>query len=180
VPEVGHTFGMQTIDTIAVTTQDAREDLLDANNSAAWSLNYDEWARKLKWLVIVRNIGSGLRQPVLLCPIDAVVCRPDSRDKRKKYSIEFKRFVDLSAENAPAYSTGTQNPVALERLSKFLAVDPQELTFSDVPDKSIPYSYSRRTGEAQQDEGLTIAEAKRRLALHLGVSPETIDITIRA
>lgn len=67
---------------------------------------------------------------------------------------------------------------ALGRESTLEPVDPAlEAELEDGPDDTTT---SQAAIRGQTDEWLTIAEAKRRLAISLGVPVDSIDITIRA
>jgi hypothetical protein len=54
-----------------------------------------------------------------------------------------------------------------------------ELSFQKAPRKTLDYSYSARAPAAREEAGITISEAKRLLAIGLGVREDQIEITIR-
>lgn len=167
-------------DTIAVSTADSKEAILAANNSAAWTLDYTKRKDQLKYLVCLRKEGTK-RRAFLICRISDIRLRPDPSDPRPRYSIEFSEFSDVP-EDAKQIE-GTQYPVRFGKLSKAdedFGFDPRKLTFRKAPAKTLDYSYSPRVEERPPDIGIGIAEAKRRLAIGLGVREDQIDITIRA
>lgn len=166
---------LKQVDTIAVSTADTREAILAANNSAAWTLNVAKWGNQLKWLVCMRKEGTQ-RRPFLLCRVSNITLRADPNDPRPRYAIEFDQFADLPPRTPLV--EGTQYPVRLDTLKAF-HIDADELELRPAPPKTLDYSYSPRIG-AEPETGVSIAEAKRRLAIGLGVREEQIDITIRA
>lgn len=166
---------LKNVDTIAVSTADTREAILAANNSAAWTLNVAKWGNKLKWLVCMQKEGTQ-RRPFLLCRVSNITLRADPNDPRPRYAIEFDQFADLPP-GTPLVD-GTQYPVRLDALKAF-HVDAGELKLRPAPPKTLDYSYSPRI-DAEPETGISIAEAKRRLAIGLGVREEQVDITVRA
>lgn len=163
-------------DTVAVSTRDSREAILAANNSAAWTLNINKWGGRLKYLVCLEKEGSQ-RRPFLVCKISAIRLRPDPKDRSARYAFEFKEYADVPAE--VDLIDGSQYPVRFGTLSGF-GIDAEALAFQPAPPKTLPFSYSSESQQPKGDSGITIAEAKRRLALGLGLSEEQIDIVIRA
>jgi hypothetical protein len=170
----------RNFDTIAVSTADSKEAVLAANNSAAWTLDYAKWKDRLRYLVCLRKEGTQ-RRAFLVCKISAIRLRPDPGDTRPRYSIEFDEFSEAPADAKQI--DGTQYPVRfgeLARASKQFGFDPARLNFRKAPRKTLDYSYSPRVEETRSAIGIGISEAKRRLAIGLGVREDQIDIIIRA
>lgn len=164
-------------DTIAVTTRDTVGQILAANNSAAWVLNYAEWASKLRFLVCMKKAGTK-RQPFLVAKISEIRLRQsDQAEKPARYSIEFHEFARLP-DDQPLVD-GTQNPVQYGTLDKF-QIDLETLTFAPAPPKTLEYSYSEEAIFPDLTEGLSIEAAKRGLAVKFGISEDQIEITIKA
>lgn len=168
------------VDTIAVSTADSREAILAANNSAAWTLNVAKWGNQLKWLVCMRKEGTQ-RRPFLLCRVSNITLRADPNDPRPRYAVEFDQFADLPPDTPLV--AGTQYPVRLDSLNAF-RIDADQFELQPAPPKTLDYSYSAPGGwsgaQVDRDTGISIAEAKRRLAIGLGVREDQVDITIRA
>lgn len=163
-------------DTVAVTTADSLEDILAANNSAAWSLDVGKHGANLKYLICARKTASGKRQAFLLCLIRNFSVDPGatSRSSRTKYAIEFHQYLGIDKE-VDDWRAG-QNPVRVGSLSHFLKgfVPPAPEEFETAPKKTRPYSYS----QAPTDRGLTIAQAKAGLALHFGIPESAVRISL--
>ena len=165
-----------TFDTIAVSTGDSRNAILAANNSAAWTLNIQKWGDRLRYLVCLKKVGTK-RQAFLVCKISAIRLRSDQNDVRPRFSIEFDEYADAPANTE--LINGTQYPVRFGRLSAF-KINDEKLDFRKAQPKTLDYSYSTRTEPHRQETGISIAEAKRRLAFGLGVREDQIDIIVRA
>lgn len=163
----------EAYDTVAVSTQDSREAILAANNSAAWRLNLAKWRGQLKYLVCLRKEGPK-RRAFLVCKISAIRLRQSAEDRRPRYAIEFNEYADLPSSVRPVH--GSQYPVRFGSLSTF-GVDGKVLVFRPAPPKTLPYSYSR--DDDRTESGITIAEAKRLLAIGLGVPEAQIEIMVR-
>jgi hypothetical protein len=111
---------------------------------------------------------------------EVVPCTPtpeNSESPEKRYLIQFSEFARVKLPNI---WKGDRNPVKYTSLET-LGIDPSLLKWESMP-KSI------RGAELQEEVGkgkklgiqpLTMAEAKRGLALMFNVAPEAIEITIR-
>lgn len=92
-----------------------------------------------------------------------------------RFQIQFSEYASV---NIPDAWKGDRNPVKYVPSLEDYGVDPAELHWQPMPPPSA-------NGEAPNepppgdDSPLTIAEAKRRLALTFGVLPDAIEITIR-
>ncbi len=164
----------EDFDSIGVSTIDSRADILAANNSAAWTLNFEKRSQQLKYLVCLERDGID-RRAFLVCKISAIRLRPADDDPRPRYSIEFEEYADAPPKTKSI--RGARYPVRFEQLSDF-GFDPRDLKFNKAPPKKLEYSYSNRIKAAEQG-GIGIAEAKRRLAIGLKVREDQIDIIIR-
>jgi hypothetical protein len=168
-------------DTLCVTTRDPLEDILAANNSAAWFLQ-PRRARQAKYLVCAamdRDRPDIDRKPFLVAEISDVVLDPAASKHRPRYAISFERYALVDAEKAKRL-TGSQNPVRWRNLSDLISVSANQLRWQHVSPKTLPYSYSRREPREPSGIGLSIDEAKTGLAARFGVSEDAIEIIIRA
>lgn len=166
-------------DTILVTTQDPLEDILAAHNSAAWSINLEKRANALKWLVCARKGDAGERRAFVICEITGFAVDHDASaaSSRTKYAVQFEKFAPIDCR--VEWNRG-QNPVRLGQLKDVLK-DCQIPDLEDLipaPPKSLAYSYSKREPRTAAGRGLTIAEAKRGLAVTYGVAEDAIRIVI--
>lgn len=168
-------------DTLCVRTRDTIDDILAANNSAAWFLQ-PRRARAARYLVCAgldRERSSEERRPFLVVEISEVVLDPDASKERARYAICFERYALLDPEQQDVL-TGSQNPVRWGALEDFVSNAPDELKWVQAPEKSLPYSYSRRVSREPVQGGLSVDEAKKGLALRFGVPEASITITITA
>jgi hypothetical protein len=79
--------------------------------------------------------------------------------------------------NIPDAWKGDRNPVKYSTLKK-LGIDLSTLEWAPMPELTEPAPEAKAPA-ATTGAPLTMAEAKRGLALTFGVSPEAIEITIR-
>lgn len=167
-------------DAIMVNTRDSLDAILSAHGSAAWSLNVER-ASRAKWLVCARNDperGEKHGEAFLVGRISQITRRPDEGSGRSRYVIGISEWAPVSHPNA---WHGGQFPLTYGRLEEFIGYGPERLEFRPVPERKRQYSYSEESPPRRKPEsGITIPEAKRRLAIHLGVAEADIEITIRA
>ena len=104
---------------------------------------------------------------------------PENAERGKiRFLIEFSEYARLNIPNA---WKGDRNPVKYARLDD-LEIDPAKLTWETVPDVAeTPRPDSREAAliNGAGVKALTMAEAKKGLALTFNVPPEAIEITIR-
>jgi len=105
----------------------------------------------------------------------ACAATPESNESSEhRYLIQFSQFARLNILNL---WKGDRSPVKYEKLED-LGIDPSTLIWEPMPEhvKDIaPVEEVSKTGVT----ALTVAEAKRGLALTFNVPPEAIEITIR-
>jgi hypothetical protein len=114
-----------------------------------------------------------------------VPCEPTPENEEaaeNRFLIEFSEFARV---NIPNFWMGDRNPVKY-RSSESLGIDFSSLKWEPMPTpKSGPEPEIEHSSSAQPKEqvtgggALTLAEAKRGLALTFKVPPEAIEITIR-
>jgi hypothetical protein len=99
---------------------------------------------------------------------------------RKRYLIQFSEYARV---NIPDAWRGSRNPVKYSSL-KELGIDPAALNWEPMPAPSALKSAPTASKKAVEGGGdttgpLTMADAKKGLALTFGVAPEAIEIIIR-
>lgn len=167
-------------ETLCVTTKDPPEDIVAANNSAAWFLNASR-ASAAEYLVCVALVPDRPdvnRKPFLVAEISDVVHDPGASKERRRYAILFRRYALLNPELQRAL-TGSQNPVRWGKLQDFIGQEAAALNWREAPPPTLDYSYSRREPRDLARWGLTVEEAKKGLAVKFGVPEEAITINIR-
>lgn len=115
----------------------------------------------------------------LVGKISNVVPCPRHGDQ-KRYLIQFSEYARV---NIPDAWRGNRNPVKYSSL-KELGIDPAALNWEPMPAPSALKSAPTASKWAVEGGGdiigpLTMADAKKGLALTFGVPPEAIEITIR-
>jgi hypothetical protein len=174
---------------VVVFTAKSVERILSEGGSAAWRLDRNH-ARRCEYVVCTRNInspwGDGTedhQSAFLIGKIhDVVPCRPtpeNAEHEKKRFLIEFDQYARLNIPNA---WKGDRNPVKYARLDD-LGIDPTKLAWETMPHVTeTPKRDTSREAASMNGAGvkaLTMAEAKKGLALTFNVPPEAIEITIR-
>jgi hypothetical protein len=112
--------------------------------------------------------------------LDVIPCAatPENNEGEKdRYLIRFSEFALV---NVPEYWEGDRNPVVYRSFAD-LGMDPSTLKWESMPE---PANAAGDHGGAHSIQSgavhpLTMAEAKKGLALTFNVAPESIEITIR-
>lgn len=167
----------RVVDAVAVTTEDPLDDIIRANGSAAWRFDEKKWDKRLSYLVCLAKKGSQ-RQAFMVGCLSGITLRNDESDTHKRYVFHIDSYA-LLGEDAKIID-GSQFPVRYGSVRELTGLDPNDLDFERMPPKTLPYSYSNRAPAAPRPKGISIAEAKRRLSVELGVREEQIDIIVRA
>lgn len=163
---------------VRILTRDSADQMIRAGNSAAWYAREE----KVKLADHFVCIEPGTRRPFFLAEVERVNPVPESGPNR--WALYFKRYVKLSPGTLLLGDEQVgQNPfVTLKRpLEEYLRVDRSKLDWEEViPDRPdrLQWSFSERVPKTAKG-GLTIAEAKERLAEGLGVRPDQIEIVVR-
>lgn len=89
------------------------------------------------------------------------------------------QFSEYACVNIPDAWKGDRNPVKYVTSLEEYGVNPAELSWQPMPTPAADGSVRPDEHPAGDEGPLTIAEAKRRLALTFGVLPNAIEITIR-
>src|SRR6202021_1132535 len=105
---------------------------------------------------------------------DVVPCDPTPENDEapaNRYRIAFSEFAHINVPDA--WPKGYRNPVRYGNLDE-LGIDPATLKWEQPPKRgALPSARvpAKKHG-ALESKGITIAEAKRRLALAYGISPD--------
>lgn len=189
---------------VVVFTCRGKQRMLDEGGSEAWRIDASR-ASKCKYVVCVQNRNETWGQATaphkhafLIAEISEIT---DSVANPRRQAIKFKSYADL---NVPDSWDGNRNPVAYARLSDFginTLDDLEDLSFcrlgarfslGDSPEVPESPGDDYQAAAAACDEaddcsemlpdasGLSFAAAKRAIAIRYGVSPDQIEILIRA
>jgi hypothetical protein len=172
---------------IVVFTAKSIKRILSEGGSAAWRLDRNH-ARRCPYVVCTRNAhaewGDGTEEhqsAFLIGKIrDVVPCRPTPENyesEKNRFLIQFSQYARI---DVPHYWKGDRNPIKYTSLDD-LGIDVDELKWEDLAEL---VDESEEAGEIAPTKkpatgALTMAEAKRGLALTFNVSAEAIEITIR-
>ena len=163
------------------------ERILREGGSSAWRLDRNH-ARRCVYAVCTRNAHADWvegKEPhhtaFLIGKIsDVVPCEPTPENEEaaeKRYLIEFSEFARVEI---PDFWKGDRNPVKY-RSSDDLEIDFSALKWEPMP--KLENAQKQVVGPAAQPKAtigaLTMAEAKKGLALTFNVPAEAIEITIR-
>ena len=89
--------------------------------------------------------------------------------------IEISEFARISM---PSIWHG-RNPVRYTHIQEVVFADIRRLEFEPMPQRDAAKPVEQCAEPASSPHALTIAEAKKALALTFGVKPEAVEITIR-
>jgi hypothetical protein len=169
-------------DTIVVFTARSMDRILREGGSQAWVLNAVN-ARQCSWLVCTQNRHNPDQEfsdateahgsAFLIGKISGVVRAPD-KSAGDRWMVTLSEYARI---NLPEVWDHRRNPVRYTTLEE-LGINLNEIQFVPMPEVAdAPPSQAPRPNGAAT--ALTIAEAKKVLALTFGVKPEAIEITIR-
>jgi len=166
-----------------VFTAKSVERILREGGTSAWRLDRNN-ARRCEYAVCTRNAHADWvegtephHSAFLIGKIRDVVPSTPSPENteslKNRYLIQFSEFARV---NIADVWKGDRNPIKYATLAE-LGIDASRLKWEKMPapDTSTIAAPTTRTGPVP----LTMAEAKRGLALTFGVVPEAIEITIR-
>ena len=151
--------------------------------SRAWVLNPVR-ARTCAYLVCAWNAygehaestaARGHREAFLVAPISGI---ERDADEPERFIVRFNEFSRYSKPNA--WPLPRRNPVSYTTLGD-LEIDVSRLTFSPIASSGGTAATPAMKGSPGEGAllPLTIAAAKRGLALQFGVDPDAVEITIR-
>ena len=164
-------------DTVAVFMFKSIERILAEGGTSSWRLDRNH-ARQAKYAVLTRNAHADRTEgpephhtAFLIGKIMDVV--PAAHDGR--FLILFSEYALI---NIPDAWDGGRNPVSYRSLDR-LGIDPSTLEWKPMPEYERAAAAVPSPSPKPDVSGLTMAEAKRGLAITFGVPPEAIEITIR-
>ena len=170
-----------------VFTAKSIERITEEGGTAAWRLNRNH-ARRCSFVVCTRNAHADWvegpephRSAFLIGRVSGVVpCRPtpeNAEAPNNRFLIQFSEFARIEI---PDFWEGDRNPITYRSLED-LPLDLSTLKWEAMPEPNTASADSIETVNVQTLHGqaLTMAEAKRGLALSFGVAPDAIEITIR-
>lgn len=172
----------QEKDVIVVFTARSPERIVREGGSQAWVLNPAR-AKQCNWLVCTQNRHnpdhefSDATEPhgsaFLLCKISGI--RKSGEDEReRRWLITISEFARISY---PDVWDHRRNPVRYASLEE-LGISLDGLEFQVCPSRQESRTQDENGSESRR-AALTITDAKRALAETFGVTPESIEITIR-
>jgi hypothetical protein len=168
-------------DTVVVFTAKGAEGLIAEGGTSSWRLDRNH-ARQCSYAVCTRNAHADWTEgnephgtAFLIGKVKDVVTCPRHPDR---FLIQFSEYARL---NVPEMWNGGRNPASYRSLED-LGIDPTALRWEPMPLTAENVAVSAPLPNAPSDavRPLTLAEAKSGLAQTFGVSPEAIEITIRA
>jgi hypothetical protein len=177
-----------------VFTAKSTERILAEGGTSAWRLDRKH-ARRCEFVVCTRNAhpkwdqgdwaeGTEAHHTAFLVGkiSDVVPCEPTPENDEapeNRFLIEFSEFARVKI---PDIWTGDRNPVKY-RSADDLGIDFSKLNWERMPEPDNAPAPVAATSSASNSKAtvgpLTMAEAKKGLALTFNVPPETIEITIR-
>lgn len=162
---------------VRLKSRDTVEQMIQSHGSASWYGKKERFERAEYFVAVSKET----RLPILIGEIDAVIPVPDSGPDR--HNLRFKRYALLDPDDVEFIQDNGQNPAVNLQLSKILPhLDVDSLPWQTVGKKTLKYSFGNEPQPSPKaktsQRGLTIAEAKRGLAVGLGISEDTITISI--
>jgi hypothetical protein len=170
---------MSLHEVVVVFTAKSTERILNEGGTSAWKLSRNH-ARQCTYVLCTRNANADwVEGPeehhvgFLMGKVKDVVPAPGAKDGR--FLVQFSEYASV---NLPGAWNGDRNPVSYSTLAE-IGIDPTTLKWKPMPEPAITDSSDGSTSLAASTP-LTLFDAKKGLSLTFGVSPEAIEITIRA
>lgn len=166
-----------------VFTAKSVERILQEGGTSSWRLDRNN-ARHCDFALCTRNAHADWvegtephHSAFLIGKIrDVVPCTPtpeNDESPKNRYLIQFSEFARL---NIPNVWKGDRNPVRYATLAE-LGIDASTLKWEKMPQPEASTITASTTPTGPMP--LTMAQAKKGLALTFGVAPEAIEITVR-
>lgn len=154
------------------------ETTLSVGGTQSWVLDRTR-ARQAAFAVLCRNTGADWSEGdeehgegFMVGRVKDIV---ESTETPGRFLVLFDEYAKISTPNL---WPGLRNPVHYTTLEE-IGVDVSALTFEPMPPTDTRSARERVPASPKGIEPLTIPEAKARLAQTFGVTPDTIEITIR-
>ena len=161
-----------------VFTYKSIETIINEGGTSSWRLDRNH-ARQCAYVICTRNAKAerveGLeahQSAFLMGKVKDVVPAPNYAGR---YLIRFSEYAQV---NIPDVWQGDRNPVKYATLEE-LGIDASTLSWEPMPDPESLPDAPIQTALPTTAAPLTIATAKKGLALAFGVSPDAVEITIR-
>ena len=172
-------------DTIVVFTAKSPSRILGDGGSQAWVLEPIR-ARKCTWLICCQNQHNRQEYADATEPHGSAfllgriseIRRPTDPDDSGRWQIAISEYARI---NVPNLWDHGRNPVRYTTLGD-LGISLQDIEWQTLPTARDAPPQTTRAHEPTPSEAeplLTIAEAKKRLAVAFGVKPDAVEITIR-
>jgi hypothetical protein len=172
-------------DATVVFTAKSTDRILREGGTSAWRLDRNH-ARQRPYVICTRNAKADWvegeeahRSAFLVGRVrDVVPCEPTPENEeapKHRFLIQFSEFARISLPEV--WSKGDRNPVKYGSLEDF-AIDPSHLNWEQMPPVTDKEEHPAVVGAGTVGP-LSIAEAKRGLALAFNVAPSSVEITIR-
>jgi len=165
--------------TIVVFTAKSTQHILQEGGTSSWRLDRNH-ARQCVFAVCTRNAKAYWvegpephHSAFLVGKVSDVVPCPK---REGRYLVQFSEYARVSVPNV---WNGARNPVKYSSLQD-LGIDPLGLKWEPIQPLGEPPECTPQATRINASSPLTVTEAKRGLALTFGVSPEAIEIIIRA
>lgn len=181
------------------------ERIIEEGGTQAWVLD-PRRAKRAEYAVVIQNRGfahndndwgkvsAKHKQMFVIGKVRKVVKLPKRHERHaQRYSLQFSEYAEIDLKS---FLTSNRNPVRYTSVDElYNHIDPDALDWKTMPEPTGELTVDdedlnpeERTAEtkpaanciSQDNEHLTIPEAKRRLALTLGVSADDIKITIES
>jgi len=167
-------------ETVVVFTSKSVDRILKEGGTSSWRVDRSH-ARQCVFAVCTRNANSDWVEgsephhaAFLVGKVREVVPSSDPGCE-DRYLIQFSEYALL---NVPDVWKGERNPVKYEAIEN-LGIDPQSLKWEPMPKPAPAEPNSAAREVSFPGVGpLTMAQAKKGLAIAFGVSPEAVEITI--
>lgn len=161
---------------LVVFTAKSVERILKEGGTSSWRLDRNN-ARQCEFAVCTRNAHADWvegpedhHSAFLVGRITDVVPCPNHENR---YLVQFSEYALM---DVPEIWKGDRNPLKYAVSLESLGIDHSQLKWEKMPEEGKKKGSSRPQETASP---LTIAEAKKGLALTFGVAPTAIEITIR-
>ncbi len=171
---------------LIVFTAKTVDAILEAGGTQSWVLNPTSM-NHIKYVVCTRNADRkydeecGVRpephRSAFLVGKVSGIRKVDYRNGRDRYIILFSEYAEVSI---PEFRGTERNPVTYSDTAamQIMGLDIAKTVFKPMPKPAEELSYGPVTDANGNGAGLSIAEAKKGLAVYFGVPVESIQITL--
>lgn len=162
-----------------VLTAKSTERILREGGTSSWRLDRNN-ARKCEYAVCTRNANAdwteGAEEHHAAFMVGKVKDVVPSTDYSGRFMIQFSEYALVTI---PEVWKGDRNPYKYAGSLQELGIDASKLKWKKMPEPSSLSAATPQSGLNKGVTALTMAEAKKGLAITFGVPPDAIEITIR-